>query len=128
MHVPSTTGPTTSRSGSHGSAPIRKTPSPTAGAPALDERLAAYVGHYRSWSPWFTTFRITARDGALVLVAAGGVEAPLDDMDLVEVGDGVFRIGADPWLPERLAVGPVVDGRCLYVVRDGCTYSRTFTP
>jgi len=102
--------------------------SPTAGASALDERLAAYVGHYRSWSPWFTTFRITARDGGLVLVAAGGVEAPLDDMDLVEVRDGVFRIGADPWLPERLVVGPVVDGRCVYVVRDGCTYSRTFTP
>ena len=29
--------------------------------PALDPRLAAYVGHYRSWSPWFTTFRIVAR-------------------------------------------------------------------
>jgi D-alanyl-D-alanine carboxypeptidase len=101
---------------------------PTTGAPALDPALAPLVGHYRSWSPWFTTFRIVARDGGLVLVAAGGVEAPLDDMDLVEVADGVFRIGADPWLPERLTAGPVVEGRCVYVVRDGCTYSRTFTP
>jgi hypothetical protein len=110
-------------------APESPTPEGSAaGASALDPRLAAYVGHYRSWSPWFTTFRIVARDGGLVLVAAGGVEAPLDDMDLVEVADGVFRIGADPWLPERLVVGPVVDGRCLSVVRDGCTYSRTFTP
>jgi D-alanyl-D-alanine carboxypeptidase len=96
--------------------------------PVLDPRLASYVGHYRSWSPWFTTFRIVARDGGLVLVAAGGVEAPLDDLDLVEIGDGVFRVGADPSLPERLVVGPVVDGRCIYVVRDGCPYSRTHAP
>jgi D-alanyl-D-alanine carboxypeptidase len=94
-------------------------------APDLDVRLVPYVGHYRSWSPWFTTFRIVARDGALLLVAAGGVEAPLEDMDLVEIGEGVFRIGIDPWLPERLVVGPVVEGGCISVVRDGCTYSRT---
>ena len=37
-------------------------------------------------------------------------------------------LGADPWLPERLAVGPVVGGRCLHVVRDGCTYSRMDAP
>jgi D-alanyl-D-alanine carboxypeptidase len=101
---------------------------PTASAPALDPALVPLVGHYRSWSPWFTTFRIVARDGGLVLVAAGGVEAPLDDMDLVPVGDGVFRIGADPWLPESLTAGPIVEGECIYVTRDGCTYSRTFTP
>ena len=94
----------------------------------LDSRLLAVVGHYRSWSPWFPSFRIVARGGGLVLIAAGGVEAPGDDEDLVELGPGLFRIGADPWLPERLVVGPVVDGHAVTVQRDGCTYSRHFTP
>jgi CubicO group peptidase (beta-lactamase class C family) len=96
-------------------------------AAALPEHLRALVGHYRSWSPWFTNLRIVGREGGLVLIAPSGVEAPMDDEPLVELGEGVFRVGADPWLPERLVAGPVVAGRCLTVVRDGCVYSRTFT-
>jgi hypothetical protein len=96
--------------------------------PPLDSRLLALVGHYRSWSPWFPGFRIVARRGGLVLIAPGGVEAPGDDEHLVELAPGLFRIGADPWLPERLVVGPVVDGHAVTVERDGCVYSRHFTP
>jgi CubicO group peptidase (beta-lactamase class C family) len=96
--------------------------------PALDPQLLAVVGHYRSWSPWYPSFRVVARDGGLVLIAPGGVEAPGDDEALVELEPGVFRIGADPWLPERLHVGPVVDGHAVTVTRDGCIYSRHFTP
>jgi hypothetical protein len=95
--------------------------------PALDSRLLAVVGHYRSWSPWYPGFRVTVRDGGLVLIAPGGVEAPGDDEALVELEPGVFRIGADPWMPERLHVGPVVDGHAVTVTRDGCVYSRHFT-
>jgi D-alanyl-D-alanine carboxypeptidase len=68
-----------------------------------------------------------ARDGALHLVAAGGVEGSRDDPLLVPLAPGMFRIGADPTLPERLVAGPVVGGRALLVVRDGCPYSRRFT-
>jgi CubicO group peptidase (beta-lactamase class C family) len=96
--------------------------------PALEPWLMAVVGHYRSWSPWYPSFRVVARDGGLVLIAAGGVEAPGDDEALVELEPGVFRIGADPWMPERLHVGPVVDGHAVTVTRDGCVYSRHFTP
>jgi hypothetical protein len=87
----------------------------------------ALPGHYRSYSPWYTNFRIVLRGGGLHLVAAGGVEGSRDDPLLVELSPGRFRIGAEAELPERLVVGPVVDGRAIYVVRDGCTYSRTFT-
>jgi hypothetical protein len=87
----------------------------------------AVAGHYRSWSPWYPGFRVVARDGGLVLIASGGVEAPGDDEALVELEPGVFRIGADPWMPERLHVGPVVDGHAVTVTRDGCVYSRHFT-
>ena len=96
--------------------------------PELEPWLMAVVGHYRSWSPWYPGFRIVARDGVLVLIAPGGVEAPGDDEALVELEPGVFRIGADPWMPERLHVGPVVDGHAVTVTRDGCVYSRHFTP
>ena len=93
--------------------------------PALWRALA---GHYRCYSPWYPEFRIFVRDGALRLAAAGGVEAPGQDEQLVQVGPGVFRIGGEDWLPERLVAGPVVSGRVISVDRDGCAYSRTFTP
>ena len=87
-----------------------------------------HIGHYRSYSPWYTSFRIVLREGALHLVAAGGVEACRDDPLLVELEPGTFRIGADPTLPERLVVGPLVNGRTISMTRDRSAYSRTFTP
>lgn len=99
----------------------------TAAPAALDPRLAAYVGRYRSWSPWFATFRIVAREGRLVLIAATGVEAPLEDMELVELEPDVFRVGTDPLLPERVSGGPLVNGQRISVTRDGLVYSRSFT-
>jgi CubicO group peptidase (beta-lactamase class C family) len=96
-------------------------------APVLPPRWAAAVGHYRCYSPWYPNFRIVDREGRLVLVAPGGVEAPGDEPELVEVEPGVFRIGADPWLPERLVLGPAVEGRIVSATRDGCVYSRAFT-
>ena len=89
---------------------------------------ARLVGRYRSFSPWYRTIRVYLRQGRLFLSSPGGVEAPLDEEELVEVQRGVFRIGREEWLPERLHAGPEVDGRCVYVVRDGCHYSRTFLP
>lgn len=86
------------------------------------------VGHYRAHTPWFTNFRIVMRDGRLFLVAPGGVEAPGEDMELVEMAPGTYRIGADDTLPERLVLGPEIDGRVVSVDRDGTRYSRTFTP
>ena len=68
------------------------------------------------------------REGALWLATSGGTEAPGQDEPLIEVTPGVFRIGAEEWLPERLTVGPLVDGRVISVNRDGCDYSRSFTP
>ena len=86
------------------------------------------VGHYRSYSPWYPTLRIVRRAGQLLLAAPGGVEAPSEEEELVELAPGVFRIGSDPSIPERLTVGPIVDGVAVSVERDGCIYSRTFTP
>ena len=101
-------------------------PAPVAGSDgSVDERLESYVGHYRSFTPWFTHLRIAARDGRLLMVAPNGVEAP-GTVELVELTPGVFREGADPRMPERLTIGPVVDGTAMWVERHDCRYSRTF--
>jgi hypothetical protein len=62
-----------------------------------------------------------------LLIAPGGVEAPGDDLELVELEPGVFRVGAATHAPERLVLGPVVNDKVVSVTRDGNRYSRTFT-
>jgi CubicO group peptidase (beta-lactamase class C family) len=89
--------------------------------------LEAYVGHYRSWTPWFPEFRVVQREGALWMCAPGGVEAPADDQQLVPVAAGLLRIGAPDWLPERLVEVARVNGAVVLLDRDGARYSRTFT-
>jgi D-alanyl-D-alanine carboxypeptidase len=99
-------------------APVPR-PSPRARSPL--------VGHYRSYSPWYPEFRIVERGGRLLLVAPGGVEAPDGECELVEVAPGTSRVGADPWLPERLVRGPERDGEVVALERDGLRYSRVFS-
>jgi D-alanyl-D-alanine carboxypeptidase len=89
--------------------------------------LEPFCGHYRSYTPWFTNFRVVLRGGRLILIAAGGVEAPAEEAELVGLGDSTFRIGADQRLPERITFGPPVGGLAPWADRDGCRYSRAFT-
>lgn len=104
---------------------LREPPSQEDGPDGGD--LAPFEGHYRSHSPWFTNFRVFRRGGRLYLSAPGGVEAPSEEQELVRLAPGLFRIGADERLPERLSFGAVVDGHAIWADRDGCVYSRTFT-
>ena len=85
---------------------------------------SSLVGRYRSFSPWYPTFRIFERAGHLFLAAPGGVEAPEGDCLLVPVADGQWRIGEEDWQPSRLVAGPEVDGEVIVVHRDGHAYSR----
>lgn len=87
----------------------------------------ALEGHYRCYSPWFTNFRIVYRGASLFLIASGGVEAPTEDQELVELSSGLYRIGSDEWMPERLSLGPIINGKAISVIRDGLMYSRSFT-
>jgi D-alanyl-D-alanine carboxypeptidase len=106
---------------------LRRGDRPPADAEALSPSWAAVVGHFRSFSPWLTHVRVVAREGRLHLIADNGVEADKDQSRLVELAAGHFRIGEDPRLPERLRVGPVVDGKAVWIDLDGCRYTRTFT-
>jgi CubicO group peptidase (beta-lactamase class C family) len=84
------------------------------------------AGNYRSYTPWFPSFRIVQRGSELVLFASAGVESPMDEEVLVPIGDGIYRVGADPRLPERLVVGPMVDDEIVWVERNLCRYTRSF--
>jgi len=95
-------------------------------APPSSDQIAL-EGHYRCYSPWFPNFRIVFRGSSLFLIASGGVEAPVEDQELVELSSGTYRIGYDEWLPERLSSGPIVNGKAISVTRDGLLYSRSFT-
>ncbi|MET9531724.1 serine hydrolase domain-containing protein [Streptomyces sp. NPDC006649] len=86
------------------------------------------AGHYRSYTPWYPSFRIVQRAGRLHMIAATGVEAPCDEPELIALDDGTFRVGADPRLPERLTAGPALNGSVLWVDLDGCRYTRSFRP
>lgn len=107
--------------------------------PALDSgaggetgSLAAFTGHYRSYTPWCPHFEVGLLPGAggawrLVLRAYSGVEAPTEDTPLVPLDDAAgmaFRVGEDPRLPERIVFGDVIDGRAQTFDLDGCRYAR----
>jgi CubicO group peptidase (beta-lactamase class C family) len=82
------------------------------------------LGHYRSHNAWLTNFRVIANGGRLMLVAdaVDDVRHPLSPLD-----DGRFRVGKQPWAPERLRFDTVIDGRAQRAWLSGAAYHRTFT-
>jgi CubicO group peptidase (beta-lactamase class C family) len=83
-----------------------------------------FLGHYRSHNSWLTNFRVVAKEGGLMLSADAVDEMrhPLSPLD-----DGHFRVGKQPWSPERLAFDTVIDGRAQRAWLSGAAYHRTFT-
>jgi CubicO group peptidase (beta-lactamase class C family) len=89
------------------------------------EGWVACLGRYRSHNPWLPTFLIAAREGTLVLGTDwvdGSWRAPLAPLD-----DGAFRVGEEPWLPERVRFDTVIDGRAQHASYRGTSYYRAFT-
>jgi len=84
---------------------------------------AAYAGHYRSWNPWVSNFRIVVRKGELLQVSPSGKEETL-----YPEGDN-FRVGNDPDSPERISFDTIVEGEALRArLIGGADYYRFFTP
>src|SRR5262249_42617990 len=48
---------------------------------------AAYAGHYRSFSPWLSNFRVITREQSLLVILPTGAEAPL-----VPAGEARFEV------------------------------------
>ena len=93
--------------------------------PALDEASQALVGSYRHFTPWYPRLRIFQRGHSLYLACVSGIEAPQFDELLVRLDDTTWRLGEANWLPERIHLGPIINGQAAFVVRDGVSYSRT---
>jgi D-alanyl-D-alanine carboxypeptidase len=94
-------------------------------APVADPSWAQLVGTYRSYNPWSPVFRVFSRRGRLLMVAP--CLYPSDELELVPLPEGRFRVGAADWLPDRLWFDTVVDGRAIRAVYDGAPFYRTFT-
>jgi len=81
-----------------------------------------YEGHYRSYNPWFSNFRVISRKGELVYVDPSGKE-----QRMTRLRDGSFRIG-DEASPERVRFDDIVGGKAHHAVLSGGDFYRTFTP
>ncbi len=96
-----------------------------AGTPGGEPPAAwrAYTGHYRCHNPWLGNFRVILRRHRLLLALPWG-----EERDLVPLAEGLFRVGEDERLPERLRFDTVLGGRARRANLAGCDYYRTFTP
>lgn len=83
----------------------------------------AYAGHYRMHNPWLSNFRVVVLKGALWFVWPWGDEEPLLPLE-----GSTFRLGAEPYSPERVRFDQVVHGQALRATLSGCAYYRFFTP
>lgn len=72
----------------------------------------AYVGRYRSYSPWFPYFEVVVRKGRLIAITGLGGETDYDETVLEPLAPGLFRAGEAP-TPETVRFDPVVAGRAL---------------
>jgi CubicO group peptidase (beta-lactamase class C family) len=83
----------------------------------------AFVGHYRTHSPWMSNFRFFVRKGQPYLQWFGLFGQPLTALD-----DGSFRVGWVEHSPERLRFDDFVDGQALRANFSGGDYYRVDTP
>ncbi len=82
----------------------------------------AYPGHYRSYSPWISNYRIGLRKGRLYIFYPEGGESVL-----VPIEGGEFQIGEGP-TAERVRFESEIDGKTLRLNISGVDLFRTFTP
>lgn len=83
----------------------------------------SYIGHYRCHNPWYSNFRVVARKGSLMLIWPSG-----EELQLVPQDEGLFRVGQEPFSPERIRFEAVIHGQALRANLSECNYYRTFTP
>jgi len=83
------------------------------------------TGTYRSHDPWTPTFRVVMRGDVPWLCFWSAPDGFDDEQPLVAIGDDSYRIGDDPFGPERLAFDTVIDGHTVRAWLSGWDYYRT---
>lgn len=79
----------------------------------------AFVGRFRSDSPWYGSMRIVLRKGRLTLEG----EVPLSQIE-----PGVFGFEGDTTHLERITFDTIIEGRAIHANYSGIDFYRTFTP
>jgi hypothetical protein len=79
----------------------------------------AFVGHYRSDSPWFRSSRVVLRNGELWLDGT---------IPLEPIGQALFRLGSDSWGPDVAEFRQVANGKALLLKINGSDRWRVETP
>jgi hypothetical protein len=83
--------------------------------PASDPALAKLAGRYICDNPWFGAAPVVERGGKLWL----GTETPMTPM-----GPNLWRVGREPWSPERASFTDPLNGRPQTLVFSGVRYAR----
>jgi D-alanyl-D-alanine carboxypeptidase len=85
--------------------------------PALQPsgELARYAGKYYSENPWNGVIRVVQRQGQLWM---GGTDP------LISIGDHLFRLGANPSIPETAEFSEWVDGKANVLWYSGVGFRR----
>lgn len=87
---------------------------------------ASYVGHYVYPGPEGPDYRIYIRDGELVGVGDWAEEQYVEKF--TPLGTDTFRIGEEPFSPERAYFDSIVEGRALRLMISGVPLYRRDTP
>jgi len=80
----------------------------------------AYAGHYRSFSPWLSNFRVVLRRGSLFLILPAGAE-----VRLIPAGDACFKL--DDW-GGAIRFGSVIEARAIEATLVTSKYYRADAP
>ncbi len=86
--------------------------------------LRAIAGHYRSYNPWTSNFRVVLRGDQAWLVFSAPPEGFTSEQPLVPAPDGSFHVSEDPADPEGLRFDTIADGRALRAWLSGWPYYR----
>ena len=86
-----------------------------------------FVGHYRSWNAMLPDLRVIERKGTLLL-SGPWLDGPACELELVPLGEALFRVGAEEWRPDRLSFDAIVEGRATRVLYNQAPLYRAFTP
>jgi len=84
--------------------------------PPSDPALARLAGKYVNDSPWWGTLSAVERGGALWL----GTETPTS-----RIADNLWRVGSQPWSPERVDFAGLAGGRPRTLIFSGERFDRS---
>jgi D-alanyl-D-alanine carboxypeptidase len=81
----------------------------------------SYLGHYRSYNPWLSNFRVVLRKGQLLFVSPDG-----DTRVLVPRGLGLFQIG-EAQTASRLRLDTMINGKAQRADFLGSSFYKTLS-